>query len=182
MKTWSLKAKQIADTSTSTLTACAGRFSSRQKRGVGKMWSSQTVEFNLKAASVDTCCVHCRSTVCSCIRDRFVDDAARQRSSRLQIRKGEQRVFSTSRTVVERFESPFRAHLSCFLEAITQHGSRCSKRFYELPLGDRAALREEIRQIIHARSVRSPPFLLFRPPTPSPVEICMHGWVGWRTH
>ena len=87
------------------------------------------------------------------MRGRFVDDAARQRSSRLQIREGEQRVFGTIRDVFERSESAFRAHLPCFLEAITQHGSRCSKRFYELPLGDRAALREEIRQIIHARSV-----------------------------
>ncbi len=99
----------------------------------------------------------------------------------MQIREGEQRVLSTSRNVVDRSESASRAHPPCFLEAITQHGSRISRRFYELALGDRAALREEIRQIIHPRSVRSPPFLLFRLPTLSPVEICMHGWV-WLAH
>ena len=72
-----------------------------------------------------------------------------------------------------------RLHPECLDDATTTNTkTNFCRLFFSLDSADRDAIHAAAGQIINASSVRSPPFLPFRPPTPSPVEICMHGWVG----
>ena len=68
-------------------------------------------------------------------------------------------------------------HPTCFELAIEDE-TNFSQRCLSLEQEDFAALEAAVRRITDARPVRSPPFGFFRPPTPSPVEICIMHALG----
>ena len=73
--------------------------------------------------------------------------------------------------------SPDRMHPTCF-ELGIEDEANFSQRCLSLEQEDFAALEAAVRRITDARPVRSPPFGFFRPPTPSPVEICIMHALG----
>ena len=69
-------------------------------------------------------------------------------------------------------------HPTCFKLAIADKTINFSQGCLSLEQEEFAALEAAVRRITDARPVRSPPFGFFRPPTPSPVEICIMHALG----
>ena len=109
----------------------------------------------------------------------FFGVAASQRTAEdvsLQIIQGTERILCAKKALHN--VSPDRVHPECVNRAIAVKTSNLSQGCLTLERDDRIAFRAAVRRITDARPVRSPPFGFFRPPTPSPVEICIMHALG----
>jgi hypothetical protein len=103
----------------------------------------------------------------------FFGVAASQRIAEdvsLQILQGTDRILCVKKALQN--VSPGRVHSWCCDGAIEDVTSNFSQGCLSLEEQDLVAFRASVCRITDARPVRSPPFGFFRPPTPSPVEIC----------
>ena len=109
----------------------------------------------------------------------FFGVAASQRIAEdvsLQILQGTDRILCVKKALQN--VSPDRVHSWCCEGAIENKTSNFAQGCLSLERKDLAALKAAVRRITDARPVRSPPFGFFRPPTPSPVEICIMHALG----
>ena len=85
----------------------------------------------------------------------------------MQILKKSNRIFGRWQDVISQHPTPCRLHPECFKDAIAKKNANFSRLYHNLDSASRAALNAAVCRITDASSVRSPPFLLFRPPDPS---------------